>query len=67
MNKKELKAIEENFKDADGNTIKLDSVPNFWVFKGNVLVGAADKYEVSGAIDWNFALSQLLTNAKENA
>ena len=63
----ELKAIEANFTDAEGNTIKLDSVPNLWVFKGGVLVGAADKYEVSGAIDWNFALSQLLANAKSNA
>ena len=63
----QLKAIEANFKDADGNTIKLDSVPNFWVFKGNVLIGAADQYEVSDVIDWNLALAQLLSNAKQDA
>jgi hypothetical protein len=56
-----LKAIEDSFG------IELDSVTNFWVFKGTELVGAADDYKVSDVIDWNFALSQLLTNTKENA
>ena len=55
------------FTDAEGNVVELESVPSLWVFKGGVLVGSTDEYEVSGAIDWNFALAQLLANAKENA
>ena len=58
---------DETYTDTEGKSIELESVPNLWVFKGGVLVDSADKYEVSGAIDWNFALSQLLANAKENA
>lgn len=58
-----LKAIEENFKDASGNTIKLDSVPNFWLFNGNVLVDSANNYEENEVINWNKALLGIFTNA----
>lgn len=54
--------VEENFKDADGNTIKLDSVPNFWLFKGNVLVDSANNYEEKDAIVWNKALLGIFIN-----
>ena len=57
----QLKEIEAEFG------ISLDSVPNFWVFEGTKLVGAADDFKVSDAIDWNLALAQLLVNTKENA
>ena len=51
-----LAEYEKDFKDAEGDTIKLDNNPNFWVFKGNVLVDSADKYT---GVD--HALSQLFS------
>lgn len=60
-----LKAIEENFKAADGETtIKLDSVPNLWVFSGNVLEASANDYEVNDAINWNLVLTQMFAYGK---
>ena len=60
-----LKDIEKDFKDADGNTIKLDSVPNLWVFKGNVLVDSADNYEAADD-KWSMAFSQIFKEAYKN-
>jgi hypothetical protein len=50
-----LTEIENQFKNAE-ETIKLDSITNFWVFKGTELVGSAKDYA-----DVNNALSQLLS------
>lgn len=61
---KELSDIEAKFQDADGNTISLDSVNNFWLFNGNVLEKSADDYEVSGSINWAHALIQMFTFGK---
>ncbi len=59
-----LKAIEENFKDAEGNTIQLDSVPNLWVFNGKLLEKSANDYEVDDAINWNLVLTQMFAYGK---
>ena len=54
----DLKLKEDSFK------VSLDSTTNFWVFKGTELVGSADQFKVSDAINWELALTQLLTNTK---
>ena len=55
----------EYFKAADGETtIKLDSVPNLWVFSGNVLEASANDYEVNDAINWNLVLTQMFAYGK---
>ena len=60
-----LKGIEENFKAADGTTtIKLDSVPNLWVFNGKVLEKSANDYSVDDVINWNLVLTQMFAYGK---
>ena len=59
-----LAGIEANYKDANGNTVQLDTTPSFWVFKGNVLVDSLDNYKVAESADWNLALVQMFANAK---
>lgn len=66
----ELLALEGLFeykeKDEDGETqtIKLDSVNNFWLFDGNKVLKSATDYKASGATDWARALIQMFTFAK---
>lgn len=61
---KELLDIEKNFKNAEGETIQLDDVSNFWVFSGDVLVKSANDYEENESINWAKALTQMFTFAK---
>ena len=62
---KELTAKEENFKDAEGNTIKLDSACNLWVFEGSTLLDSVDNYEKS-TDQWNHALLGIFSWAKKS-
>ena len=59
---KQLSEIEAKFKVDEDATFKLDSVPNIWVFKGDVLVETVDDYEEADN-KWNAALAQLFTYA----
>ena len=59
---KQLSEIEAKFKVDEDATFKLDSVPNIWVFKGDVLVETVDDHE--GKTDkWNAAFASLFTYA----
>ena len=63
-NDEELLSIEGNFKNAEGETISLTDVNNFWLFDGNALLKSADDYTVSGSVNWAFALTQMFTFGK---
>ena len=62
---KKLSDIEANFKDAKGNTIKLDAACNLWVFNGNQLLDSVDDYEKS-TNQWEHALLGIFSHAKAN-
>ena len=62
---KKLSDIEANFKDAEGNTIKLDAACNLWVFEGSTLLDSVDNYEKS-TDQWNHALLGIFSWAKKS-
>ena len=56
---KYLTSIEEKFVTADGETISLDSNPNFWVFQNGKLVQEINQDYITAAGSWNAPLMQI--------
>ena len=51
--------VTENFKDADGESINLESKYNLWLFQGKTIVGSIDEYTDLG-LGMNEAIISML-------
>ena len=51
--------VSENFKDADGESINLESSYNLWLFQGKTIVGSIDQYTDLG-LGMNEAIISML-------